>query len=532
VLIIVILESNQSILIMKKIVRLLFILTATLTFSGLMSQNTIIEELAILDSSVNPFYYGRQSLVADHMGNYHLFYISHPDTDFLLIKRMSSDNGNSWGSPETISVFTPSSGSYRFTALAPSVTIDEAGNFHILYEYRGLPLYNSSYAEYPPSHINYVHWVDDQWVTEVDVVNDHEIQSGQGNASTVCYLFDNQIANYHGKQYYLGLDYAWWATKYNIVYSDNVMGTWQPGSPLYTFDLGNYDIRILNASSIVANNDSLYAIWYQSHDCVVEMKSYGGDNWSETSTIFNDYYIPETAINPYAMSVGSYSNGSESRITMFRVPETDFNELLILRKSVNMPWITDTLMLDNTYGSISPAMVGDTTILFMMNSGVENLSYIMKYLPGQGDISTSQLITSDMEEHFNNLVTSDKTVNPVAYSVLDAATSTYYLKIGRVSNILGLEEPVAHSKGVVLLQNYPNPFSNTTTISYSIAAATRVKLTVHNGLGKLVKTLVDDVKAPGNYTITLDATDFADGVYYYQISADGHAQTRKMIRMR
>ncbi len=517
---------------MKKILRLLVVLTVTMTFSGLMSQNTIIEDIAVLDSSTSPFYYGRQSLITDHLGNHHLFYVSHPDSDYLLIKRSSSDQGITWGDPDTISVFTPSSSSFRYLAQSPSATIDYAGNFHILYEYKGLPIYNSSFAEYPPSHLNYVHWDGDHWVTEVDVINDYEIQSAQGNASTVCYLFDNQIANYQGNQYYLGHDYAWWATKYNIVYSDNVMGTWQPGSPLYTFDLGNYDIRILNASSIVANNDSLYAIWYQSHDCVVEMKSYGGSDWSETSVIFNDYYIPETSINPYFMSVGSFSNGSESRIAMFRVPETDFNELLILRKSVNMPWITDTLMLDNTYGFIRTSLAGDTTILFLMNSGVENLSYIMKYLPGQGDISTSQLITSDMEEHFNNLVTSDKTVNPVAYSVLDDATSTYYLKIGRVGNILGVEEPVAHSKGVVLLQNYPNPFSNTTTITYRIAMATGVKLTVHNGLGKLVKTLVDEVKAPGSYSITLDATDFADGVYYYQISADGHAQTKKMIRMR
>jgi len=517
---------------MKKIFKLLVILVAIMSLNGLISQNTLIEELNVLDASAASFYFGRQSLISDNAGNYHLFYISHSTSDYLLIKRSSSDNGITWSSAETISVHTPSSDSYRFLALSPSATIDEDGYFHILYEYRGLPIYLSSYPDYPPAHINYVTNKSGQWVTEVNVIDDNQIQTAQGNASTVSYLSDNQIVSYNGSQYYTGRDYAWWGTMYNIVYSDNSTGTWQAGSPLYTFDLGNIDTQILNASSIIKNGNSLFAVWYQSNDCRVEMKSFSGNGWSDLNVIYTDVYIPETHANPYGVGVGSYSDGNESRITMLRTPEPDFNELLILSKSANQPWVTDTLMLNETYGVISPAVSGDTTCLFLINSSTENFSYIMKYLPDQGDISKMQLTTSQMEEKFNNLITSDKTINPVAYMVYDEDANMYYLKIGRVDGVLGVEEPALQKETKVnLSQNYPNPFRNSTTINYEIASGTKVKLSVYNMLGKLVTTIVDDFKAPGNYSVSLNASDFSDGIYYYKISANGYSQTKRMVKM-
>lgn len=515
---------------MKKLFKLLVILMTTMSLNGLVSQNTIIEELNVLDASAASFYFGRQSLISDNAGNYHLFYISHSTSDYLLIKRTSSDGGISWSPAETISVYTPSSDSYRFLALSPSATIDEDGYFHILYEYRGLPIYLSSYPDYPPAHINYVTNKSGQWVTEVNVIDDNQVQTTQGNSSTVSYLSDNQIANYNGNQYYAGRDYAWWGTMYNIVYSDNSSGMWQAGSPLYTFDLGSIDTQILNASSIIKNGDSLYVLWYQSNDCRVEMKSFGGNDWSDLNVIYTDVYIPETHANPYGVGVGSYSDGYKSRITMFRTPEPDFNELLILSKSANQSWITDTLMLNETYSVISPTISGDTTCLFLINSAVENYSYIMKYLPDEGDISKSQLITSEMEEKFNNLITSNNTINPVAYMIYDEDANMYYLKIGRVDGVLSIEEPTLQEESTsILSQNYPNPFRNSTTINYKVVSSSNVKLSVYNMLGKLITTIVDGYKLPGNYSISLNAKDYSDGIYYYKISAEGHSQTKRMV---
>lgn len=83
-----------------------------------------------------------------------------------------------------------------------------------------------------------------------------------------------------------------------------------------------------------------------------------------------------------------------------------------------------------------------------------------------------------------------------------------------------------------LLQNYPNPFNPTTNIEYRIANREFVSLKVFDVLGREVATLVDEVKQPGNYSITFDAPHLSSGIYVYQLSAGSQMQSRKMMLVR
>ncbi len=91
-----------------------------------------------------------------------------------------------------------------------------------------------------------------------------------------------------------------------------------------------------------------------------------------------------------------------------------------------------------------------------------------------------------------------------------------------------------------LSQNYPNPFNPKTTIRFKIAAADGdgsplpVKLQVFNILGQSVKTLIDDRRAPGNYTLEWDGTDAAgskvsSGIYLYRLTSKEFSVTKKMV---
>ncbi len=80
--------------------------------------------------------------------------------------------------------------------------------------------------------------------------------------------------------------------------------------------------------------------------------------------------------------------------------------------------------------------------------------------------------------------------------------------------------------------NFPNPFNPTTSIRYTLAAASRVNVTVFNALGQRVRTLVDSQQEAGNYSVTFNAANLASGIYYYRITTDAFTQTRKMILMR
>ncbi len=68
-------------------------------------------------------------------------------------------------------------------------------------------------------------------------------------------------------------------------------------------------------------------------------------------------------------------------------------------------------------------------------------------------------------------------------------------------------------------QAYPNPFNPGTTINYQLSANSRVTIKVYDILGREIKTLIDEDKAPGEYEVKFDASGLASGVYYYRVTA-------------
>jgi len=88
-------------------------------------------------------------------------------------------------------------------------------------------------------------------------------------------------------------------------------------------------------------------------------------------------------------------------------------------------------------------------------------------------------------------------------------------------------------------QNYPNPFNPATSIGYTLARESRVKLEVYNTIGELVSTLVEKNQEAGTYSIRYDMSGLASGVYVYRIVAADlqspaavFTQTRKMLLMK
>lgn len=96
-----------------------------------------------------------------------------------------------------------------------------------------------------------------------------------------------------------------------------------------------------------------------------------------------------------------------------------------------------------------------------------------------------------------------------------------------------------------LEQNYPNPFNPVTTIKYSVPSIAKsgvsntqsnaeadVKLIVYDILGNEVVTLVEEIKAPGNYETKFNAENLSSGIYFYRLQAGGFIQIRKMLLLK
>ena len=95
-----------------------------------------------------------------------------------------------------------------------------------------------------------------------------------------------------------------------------------------------------------------------------------------------------------------------------------------------------------------------------------------------------------------------------------------------------------------LYQNYPNPFNPTTTIKFTTSPFNPspyqgegsrerfITLKVYDILGKEVKTLLNEPKAPGSYEVQFDASKLSSGVYFYQLSAGDFVQTKKLMLLK
>jgi hypothetical protein len=79
------------------------------------------------------------------------------------------------------------------------------------------------------------------------------------------------------------------------------------------------------------------------------------------------------------------------------------------------------------------------------------------------------------------------------------------------------------------MQNYPNPFNPSTRVTYAIPLWEKVKLTVYDVLGRVVKVPVNEYKQAGTYTVEFNASDLPSGVYMYKLEAGNFVDTKKMV---
>jgi len=84
-----------------------------------------------------------------------------------------------------------------------------------------------------------------------------------------------------------------------------------------------------------------------------------------------------------------------------------------------------------------------------------------------------------------------------------------------------------------LLQNFPNPFREVTTIPVEVNHNnTFISLKVYDAFGNLKVSLLNENMGNGYYEIRWDAKDMPDGIYYYVLKADDWTDTRKMVIMK
>ena len=80
-----------------------------------------------------------------------------------------------------------------------------------------------------------------------------------------------------------------------------------------------------------------------------------------------------------------------------------------------------------------------------------------------------------------------------------------------------------------LEQNFPNPVSRETAITYTLSHPTPVKLEVFDVLGRSVAVLADGWQSEGAHTVPFDASFLSSGVYFYRLQSGEHHATKTMV---
>lgn len=88
------------------------------------------------------------------------------------------------------------------------------------------------------------------------------------------------------------------------------------------------------------------------------------------------------------------------------------------------------------------------------------------------------------------------------------------------------------ARRITLVGNFPNPFNNTTTISYVVKEQAHVGLSVWDVSGQVIRQLEDRTQPPGFYEVQFDADDLPSGTYFVRLHSDGRTKSHKMILMK
>lgn len=92
-------------------------------------------------------------------------------------------------------------------------------------------------------------------------------------------------------------------------------------------------------------------------------------------------------------------------------------------------------------------------------------------------------------------------------------------------------EPTPATFDLTLGPATPHPFSQGTTLRYTLPAAGPVRLRLFDVLGREVRTLVNATQLAGPHRLRLDASDLPAGLYVARLDAGGKTRTQTLVRV-
>jgi hypothetical protein len=272
-----------------------------------------------------------------------------------------------------------------------------------------------------------------------------------------------------------------------------------------------YNWTVPDTLAYNGNNRNVKTISYLPTMPSFSFESDRAGRWGIYQTYWDYYYLK------FTQSLIAQNNTSEYRnLVSFRYPMTGDFASPQLASYVNQA--NDSTRIFSGYGlpfsTTNTITVGDTLKkpVLTMNNGIPTIPYGL----------------------FRVWLVYNK--DSAGYSMLYA----YGKKMAIPGSVRKIETGIPNKYH--LSQNYPNPFNPTTKIRFDIPAPLSfpnasignpfVSLKVYDITGREIQTLVNEKLNPGTYEVTFDGSNFASGIYFYQLRSGDFIQTKKLILLK
>jgi len=280
---------------------------------------------------------------------------------------------------------------------------------------------------------------------------------------------------------------------------------------------------------VLWTSDNTYQLWY----------GYGTPTFMDFSVFMQNYTCESEPVLNVAASSEALSVMNAAKV-IDTDPATFWSSAGHVGSANYTEWIYMNLgaIRDISQVVIAPRVVAGSAMCFPVDFKLQSSTDAVNWIDISGQSYTNYSCdTLSQKFVFNNNIAT-KYIRLYATKLSADSYGNYYCQIAEVSATTIYTSVEDETSGLAnefnLFQNYPNPFSSSTTICYTLPINSIVSLKVFDILKKEVASLVEKTQSAGTYEVIWEGVNYKgerikDGYYLAKFSANGRGMTQKML---
>ncbi len=318
-----------------------------------------------------------------------------------------------------------------------------------------------------------------------------------------------------------------------------------PSGELYVAGLGyNGGIAVVRSNN--ASDPGAYVAWDYYTEAYMDGTMMAGPEVNPAGLLGQASIAVNMAPGPglgnvYILaSVQRYANGDPGDVMFSKSQDGGLTFSSPLR-------INDDLSSNNTqwFGTMSVAPNGRIDVVWLDTRDAPASTPLWSalyysYSLDQGETwSDNELLSESFDPHvgwpnqekmgdYFDMISDDGNAHLAWSNTLNGEQDVYY---GRITPVITNVSSPGQNNPVIAFNAGPNPFSETTWLSYNLAKDAEVELALYDLTGIKIVTLIDATQVAGSYTFELKGTDLKNGIYLCRLKAGGMSKSIRLVKV-